>query len=85
MVAIHAGEGVALLGASGAVLTLLAVGGPATGVATSGLRWPLRAETLQPGSTRGVSNEIISGPVRVEITGGALLAVGSHPLERVDQ
>jgi thiamine pyrophosphokinase len=85
VVAIHAGDSVALLGAPGAVLTLLALGGPAIGVATSGLRWPLRAETLHPGSTRGVSNEIVSGPVRVEIAGGALLAVGTHPLERVDQ
>ena len=60
----HAGESVSLLGAPGAVLTLLALGGPASGVTTGGLRWPLRAETLQPGSTRGVSNEIVAGPVR---------------------
>jgi thiamine pyrophosphokinase len=84
-VPIHAGEGVSLLGAPGAMLTLLALGGPASGITTSGLRWPLRAETLQPGSTRGVSNEIASGPVRVELTGGTLLAVGSQPLERDDQ
>lgn len=82
VVAVHAGEGVSLVGAPGAVLTLLALGGPASGIATSGLRWPLRAETLLPGSTRGVSNEIVSGPVHVAITGGSLLAVGTHPLER---
>ena len=64
---VHAGEGVSLVGAPGAVLTLLALGGPASGITTTGLRWPLRAETLQPGSTRGVSNEIVSGPVRVEL------------------
>lgn len=85
VVAIHAGEGVALLGAPGAVLTLLALGGPASGVSTDGLRWPLRAETLHAGSTRGVSNEILAGRVQLTITGGALLAVGTHPLERVDQ
>jgi thiamine pyrophosphokinase len=82
---IHAGEGVSLLGAPDAVLTLIALGGPASGITTGGLRWPLRAETLEPGSTRGVSNEIVSGAVRVELTGGTLLAVGSAPLERVDQ
>jgi thiamine pyrophosphokinase len=82
--AIHPGEAVSLAGEPGAVLTLLALGGPAHGVTTAGLRWPLRAETLEPGSTRGVSNEIVSGPVRVEIAGGSLLAVGPHPLERVD-
>jgi thiamine pyrophosphokinase len=82
---VHAGLGVSLLGAPGAVLTLVALGGPAIGITTDGLRWPLRAETLEPGSTRGVSNEIVSGPVRVELTGGTLLAVGSRPLERADQ
>jgi thiamine pyrophosphokinase len=81
--AIHAGEDVALAGDPGAVLTLLALGGRAHGVTTAGLRWPLRAETLEPGSTRGVSNEIVSGPVHIGIGGGSLLAVGSRPLERV--
>jgi thiamine pyrophosphokinase len=81
-VPVHAGEGVSLTGAPGAVLTLIALGGPASGITTTGLRWPLRAETLEPGSTRGVSNEIVSGPLRVEITGGSLLVVGTRPLER---
>jgi hypothetical protein len=31
-----------------------------------------------------VSNEIVSGAVRVEIAGGALLVVGTRPLERDD-
>jgi len=84
-IAIHADEAVDLAGEAGAMLTLIALGGPATGVTTAGLRWPLRGETLHPGSTRGVSNEIGSGPVRVEISGGSLLAVGSRPLERADQ
>jgi thiamine pyrophosphokinase len=82
---IHAGEGVSLIGAPGAVLTLLALGGPAHGITTTGLRWPLRAETLEPGSTRGVSNEITSGAVGVRLAGGNLLAVGVRPLERDDQ
>jgi thiamine pyrophosphokinase len=84
-VPVHAGEGVSLLGTPGAVLTLLALGGPAIGVVTAGLRWPLRAETLQPGSTRGVSNEIVAGPVRVRLSGGSLLVIGPQPLQRDDQ
>jgi thiamine pyrophosphokinase len=83
-VAIHAGEAVALTGETGAMLTLLALGGPAHGVTTKGLRWPLRGETLYPGSTRGVSN-VIEAPIRIAISSGSLLAVGSRPLERVDQ
>ncbi len=81
-VPVHAGETAELTGAPGAVLTLLALGGRASGITTSGLRWPLRGETLEPGSTRGVSNEIVSGPVRVALAGGTLLVVGSRPLER---
>lgn len=84
VVPIHAGESASLVGVPGAVLTLLALGGSATGITTTGLRWPLRSETLPPGSTRGVSNVIVEGPVRVELTGGILLAVGAHPLERED-
>jgi thiamine pyrophosphokinase len=81
-VPIHAGANVELLGAPGAVLTLLALGGAAHGITTDGLRWPLRGETLAPGSTRGVSNEIVAGPVRIALTAGTLLAVGTRPLER---
>jgi thiamine pyrophosphokinase len=81
-VAVHAGDDISLNGAPGAVLSLIALGGAATGVTTSGVRWPLFADTLLPGSTRGVSNEIVSSPVRVQLAGGSLLVVGTHPLER---
>jgi thiamine pyrophosphokinase len=82
VVAVHAGDDIALTGAPGTVLSLIALGGAATGVTTSGVRWPLSADTLLPGSTRGVSNEILSSPVRVQLAGGNLLVVGTHPLER---
>ena len=84
-VAIHPGRPVALTGDSGAMLTLLALGGPASGVTTTGLRWALHAETLESGSARGVSNEIVTGAVAIEVGGGSVLAVGTRPLERVDQ
>ncbi len=67
------------------MLTLLALGGAADGITTDGLRWPLHGETLAAGSTRGVSNEIVTGPVRIDLTVGTLLAVGTSPLERVDE
>ena len=78
---VHAGDGVSLVGEPGAVLTLLALGGPAAGVTTAGLRWPLHAETLLPGSTRGVSNEIVAGSVHVQLSAGSLLVVGPRPLQ----
>ena len=46
------------------------------------MRWPLSDDTLEPGSTRGVSNEIVSGTVRMQLAGGSLLVVGTRPLER---
>jgi len=62
-------------GRPGDLVTLLAVSGPATGVTTSGLRWPLRAETLAPGSTRGVSNEMDASRATVSVVQGVVLTL----------
>ena len=59
----------------GDLVTLLAVGGPATGVTTRGLQWPLAGDTLEPGSTRGVSNVIDRPPVTVDVASGTVLAI----------
>jgi thiamine pyrophosphokinase len=64
-----------ITGSPGDIVTLLAVGGPADGVATTGLRWPLDGERLEPGSTRGVSNEMTAPAATVALSGGTLLAV----------
>jgi len=68
-------------GMPGDLVTLLAVGGPATGVTTSGLRWPLLGETLVPGSTRGVSNQLSAPTAAVSVETGAVVAIhtGSEP------
>jgi thiamine pyrophosphokinase len=59
----------------GDVVSLLALGGPAFGVTTHGLEYPLRHETLWPGSSRGISNVVVDGPIMVEVADGVLLAV----------
>ena len=64
-----------LAGVPGELLTLLPLGGPATGVTTEGLEYPLAGETLEPGTTRGVSNVFTSNGARVTLTDGVLLAV----------
>lgn len=64
-----------LRGAPGELVTLLAVHGPALGVTTEGLRYPLHGETLHPGSTRGVSNRFVTPDAAVSLTSGVLLAV----------
>lgn len=64
-----------LRGHPGELVSLLALGGPAHGVRTEGLRYPLNGESLYPGSTRGVSNELEASRAHVSIDGGVLLAV----------
>ena len=62
-------------GTPGGLVTLLAYGGPAIGVRTTGLRWPLAGETLEVGSTRGVSNVFCVPEATVGLDTGTLLAV----------
>ena len=62
-------------GAVGQVVTLLAHGGPATGVRTTGLRWALAGETLAAGSSRGVSNVLTAPEATVTVETGVVLVV----------
>jgi len=64
-----------LPGRPGDLCSLLALGGAAVGVRTGGLRFPLHGETLHPGSTRGVSNQLTHSDASVSLDGGVLLAV----------
>ena len=78
---------VTLTGPRGGHVTLLPVHGPAHGVSTEGLLYPLEGETLAPGSTRGVSNELLDAQAHVRVTAGVLLAiqpgsVGTHVRRR---
>ena len=66
---------------AGDLVSLFAVGGPAFGVTTHGLEYPLRHEMLPPGSSRGISNVVLDGPILVEVADGVLLAVQSHAPE----
>ncbi len=64
-----------LSGARAELVSLLAVGGPALGVVTEGLEYPLRRETLEPGSSRGISNVFTGTEARVALAEGVLLAI----------
>ena len=75
-----------LHGPVGDLVTLLPVHGPARGVTTTGLLYPLDAEDLHPGTTRGVSNELLLAPATVTVTDGVLVAIqpgqlGTHHQE----
>lgn len=64
-----------LHGAPGDLVTLLPVGGDATGVRTDGLAFPLTGERLSAGSTRGLSNEVARTGASVSLEGGTLLVI----------
>jgi thiamine pyrophosphokinase len=75
-----------LAGPLGDVVSLLALHGPATGVITRGLLYPLDGDVLHPGSSRGVSNELIEDRATVTLGGGVLVAIqpgqiGTHHQE----
>ncbi len=68
-----------LAGRPGELVSLLALHGPAIGVRTSGLEYPLAGETLEPGSSRGVSNVFVGNTGRVSLDEGVLLVVRPEP------
>ena len=64
-----------LKGATGSLVTLLAVGGDACGITTTGLQYALRGATLRPGTSRGVSNVLLGERGSVVLEHGTLLVV----------
>jgi thiamine pyrophosphokinase len=64
-----------LQGAVGDLVSLLPIGGPAHGVTTTRLHWPLRGETLVPGEPRGLSNTFSSPTAEVSLTAGVLVII----------
>jgi thiamine pyrophosphokinase len=61
-------------GSPGELVSLLPLG-RADGVTTEGLAYPLRGETLETGSSRGVSNVFEAETARVSVERGVLLSV----------
>jgi thiamine pyrophosphokinase len=68
-----------LAGTPGELVSLLAIGGAATGVATEGLEYTLGGETLEPGTSRGVSNIFTGAEARIAVGDGVVLAVRPDP------
>jgi thiamine pyrophosphokinase len=64
-----------LTGSPGELVSLFALGGPARGVVTHGLRWPLEHATLEPGSTLGISNRFLADRAAVSVAEGVVLVV----------
>jgi len=64
-----------ITGEPGELVSLVPLHGAARGVSTEGLEYELRGETLEPGSSRGVSNVFARDVARIAVDRGVLLAV----------
>jgi len=72
-----------VLGVPGETLSLLAHGGPAVGVTTSGLAWALSDASLDPGSSLGISNVLLGEAAEVRVAAGCVVVVRPGPEEPV--
>ena len=68
-------ESTTVPGAPGQRLSLLPLNGPAEGVCTTGLKYPLKHETLLPEKTRGISNSLIHSSATITLDQGTLLCI----------
>jgi thiamine pyrophosphokinase len=73
--ALRGGGRLTLPDADGELVSLLPVGGDATGVTTTGLRWSLADAVLRMGRSRGLSNELVEASASVSLERGTLLVV----------
>lgn len=69
-----------LVGRRGDVVSLLPLNGPAEGVVTRALQYPLRAETLYPHGTRGISNVMEGNTATVSLRAGLLVCIHTRKL-----
>ena len=73
---IHPGaEGRVIEGQVDDRVSLLAWGGPAQGIRTERLYYPLKGETLYPERTRGISNRMVESRARVTLEDGLLICI----------
>lgn len=70
-----------LTGVAGDTISLIPIGGDARGITTSGLEYPLRGETLNFGSTRGISNVMTAAQATVALKEGFLICVSISSTE----
>ena len=75
---IQGGQRIRLKGVSGDVLSLLPLTDAAVGVTLRGLEYSLEDETLNLGTSRGISNLFTGKEVDVELKKGCLLLVTEH-------
>lgn len=78
------GRAVDFDGRPGETVSLVPLGGDATGVTTEGLKWSLHAGDLSSAESRGVSNVITHGRVHVSVTSGTIAVMRPRHLDAGD-
>jgi thiamine pyrophosphokinase len=78
------GQSLTIAGERGDRVSLLALSGDAEGVVTQGLVYPLRQEPLKFGSSRGVSNRMMSQTARISLQSGLLICIHSRGRQKSD-
>jgi thiamine pyrophosphokinase len=77
---IHGPASVTITGKQGSNVGLIAAGGSASGITTTGLKWALSNESLAPHSSRGVSNQLVEETAVISLQEGSLFVVQSSAL-----
>jgi len=63
---------------AGQLVSILALNGTAFGVRCTGLRWAFNGDALEPGSTRGASNQFVDADASVSLDSGVLAVILTH-------
>ena len=77
---IHGPASVSITGKLGSIIGLIAAGGEASGISTTGLKWLLDNESLSPHSSRGISNQLTEETATISVQTGSLFVVQSSAL-----
>jgi thiamine pyrophosphokinase len=83
IVPLQSGRSAGFTARPGEDITLMAVNGPAEGVRAVGLEFPLHGETLQPWSSRGLSNRGTGSLFHVSVEQGCLLLIRPNAAAKV--
>jgi thiamine pyrophosphokinase len=78
IVLLRAGDQLQIEGETGDTLSLIPLGGDALGITTQGLEYPLNGGALKFGSSRGISNVMLSHEASIKLEKGLLLCVVIH-------
>jgi thiamine pyrophosphokinase len=70
-----------ILGAPGDLVSLIPLKADVNGVTTTGLRYPLKYETLKLVRSRGVSNVMLANEASVDLESGILLCVHTRQIK----